>query len=662
MYTIDIDIGGTFTDGYFTDGRRVKTAKVLTTPHDITECIAKCVAAGANAFEQTLRDFLRRCDIARVSTTVGTNLLVQAAGPKIGLLVTKGFEGSLYGEGTATDQNAFIAPEMIIGLEEAVDAKGNVDLEIKKDQVLASVRRLIDLGARMIVVSFQNAWLNAHNERQFVWHVLDRYPVHYLRSVPMQLATDIVHIDDDYARTNSAILNAYIHTDMARSLYRAEDNLREAGLSKPLMIVHGNGCNARVAKTVAFHTLHSGPAVAISGAAHVARTLDLDRVITADMGGTSFDVGIIVDRKPDLDTKPSIFGMTVGIPMLRVTSLGGGGGSIARVDDGVLRVGPESAGAAPGPASYDRGGNEPTVTDANLLLGFFDPAFFLGGRMPLRDDLALRVMKRRIAEPLGVDPIEAAWRVRHKLAEDLSTKLTRLLKDAGHQPSAFTYLAMGGAGPLHACQIAEMAGIPRVVAFPFGSVFSAFGSCMTDIQHTYMRSLFDVQIADVDAVDAIAQELIGQASTDMEGEGHGHGSVTMSVELDVAHGDDVVCIVWEPSEGRLADRLRDNKKPVPHRGTLKQIRVIATCATPRPQLAEIEIGGTDPAAALKGRRNVNWTPEATFNTPVFDRDRLKPGNQLCGPALLEGPDTIYAVPEGWRLEVTALSFFALERE
>ena len=229
MYTVDVDIGGTFTDGFFTDGVEVRTEKVLTTPHDITECFMSCIAAGSQAFGTPLDAFLRQTVVARVSTTVGTNLIVQRAGPRLGLIVTKGYERTLYGDGDAPVVGRYVDQDLIAGVDEGVDDKGRIVDAIDPNGLLAAVRALVDQGARMIVISLANGWRNADNERRAREIIRERYPLHYLRSVPLQIGTEVVHVADDCARTNSAILNAYIHSDMARTLYRADDRLREIG-------------------------------------------------------------------------------------------------------------------------------------------------------------------------------------------------------------------------------------------------------------------------------------------------------------------------------------------------------------------------------------------------------------------------------------------------
>jgi N-methylhydantoinase A/acetophenone carboxylase len=390
MYTIDIDIGGTFTDGFFTQGGQATSCKVPTTPHDLTVCFLECIQEGANSMGVPLPEMLQRTAVVRLSTTVGTNAIINKSGPRLGLIVTKGYEGSLYGgDEPAPVLDSIVPREMIVGVEEEIDASGEVRKEIQADQVLWAVRHLVNQGARMIVVSLRHASLNSIHERRIKEFVRARYPEHYLRSVPLQLSTDVSDMPADYERTNTTLLNAYLHRDMARSLYRAEDRLRDAGFNRPLLIVHSSGGVARVAKTHALHTYSSGPAAGVVGASRLASLYGLPRVLTTDMGGTSLDVGLVVEGRYRASLTPRVDGIPLSTPMIEVESLGAGGGSIAWVDpSGRLAVGPQSAGAMPGPACYDKGGREATVTDADVVLGYIDPDYFLGGRQRLNKERA----------------------------------------------------------------------------------------------------------------------------------------------------------------------------------------------------------------------------------------------------------------------------------
>lgn len=662
MYTIDIDIGGTFTDGFFTDGKETRTAKVLTTPYDITECFMNCVGEGSRAFGVGLRPFLRATSVARLSTTIGTNLLVQHNGPKIGLVVTRGSEGDLYSAEEARILGEYVQPEMVAGVDEAVGEDGGLIREVNREEVLAEIRRLVELGARMIVVSFRNAWRNPHNERRAREYVLDRYPVHYLRSVPMQLGTEVSHVSDDHERTNSVVLNAYIHSEMARALYRAEDRLREAGYERPLLVVHASGGNARVAKTVALHTLSSGPAVATRGASEVASLLKLDRVVTADMGGTSLDMAVVADQRYELDPEPRVEGIPLGVPMISVESIGAGGGSIARAEDGELRVGPESAGSAPGPVAYNKGGVEPTVTDADVLLGYIDPDYFLGGKMKLDVGKARKAVERRVACRLDLGVEEAAYGIRERSDAQMAAQLKGRLHRKGHDdPEEFTMFSVGGAGPLHACSVAERAGIKRIVAFPYGSVFSAFGGSTTDVLHTY-RKTFGRPLAETEGLE---RDLLGfkdQAVKDMVGEGFEADDVHLDLEVTLTVNGERRTL-HSPGASEDIHAMIDENLPTEEArdAMLEALSLTAECkvshwAPPVMERVESEAG-----EAKKGSREVYWEKEKTTETPIYDREKLRHGHVIRGPAIIEGLDTNYPVADGWEMTVDRFGNFVMER-
>lgn len=651
MYTGDIDIGGTFTDGFFTNGAEAQVAKVLTTPYDITECFLNCLKEGAEQFAVDLKQFLQGMKVLRLSTTLGTNLLVQRSGPKVGLLVSAGQEQLLYGNNTSEVVGQLISREMVLGIEETVDDHGHLVRATEKEETLQAVRQLINSGARMIAVSFCNGILNPANERRVREFVRERYPVHYLRSIPLQLGTDVSQAASDRLRTHSVLVNAYLHQEMARVLYRAEDRVRESGYTLPLLIVHAHGGSARVAKTVALQTLSSGPAVATRGAAMLARLLQLPYVLTADMGGTSLDVALIIDGRYDVDLEPEVEGISLFNPMIRVGSLGAGGGSIAQVVSGELKVGPESAGAVPGPVAYNKGGIQPTVTDANIILGFINPDYFLGGRMRLDADKARRAIEQRVSKPLGLKVETGALAVRSRINQTMANGMSERIRHQGLNPSQFTLFGFGGAGPLHACDVAALIGIERVVAFPYGAVFSAFGSSSTDVLHSYLLSLNGR--VDIEDLSPKLAELRKQASRDMRGEGFPDDEVRFSLDLVVDQGGNKFQKHFAgPTLGSRFgdDTMRNWANEITRAGQQESATHLILLAesdvfhwTP-PFIAEEE-RSTD--SAYKGERWVYWDEKGPKNSVIFDRDRLRPGDRIEGPAIIEAPDTSYSVPPAW---------------
>ena len=656
MYTIDIDIGGTFTDGFFTDGELHRTSKVLTTPHDITEGLLNCIAAGGEEFGVKLEEFLLRATIARVSTTVGTNLIVQKSGPRLGLIVTKGNEKNLYGSGAAAVVDKYIKSSMVVGVRERVNDKGEVITPVAEKPLLAAVRRLVQEGARMIVLSFENSWRNPLNELRAREMVLERYPVHYLRSVPLQLGTEVMHDSDDHVRTNSALLNAYIHAEMARTLYRGEDHMRDKGFDKPLLVVHANGGNARVAKTIALNTLHSGPAVAARGAASLAKKLKLKNVVTTDMGGTSLDVSLIDGGSERFSEHPIVDGIPVATPMIEVESIGAGGGSIASVVEGELRVGPESAGSAPGPACYGKGGLQPTVTDANVLLGFIDPENFLGGKMRLDRMSAERAMKRSVSAKIDVSVEEASLAVRDSINQQMSSELRARLAGPKGSAKDTTLFSFGGSGPLHACAVAEAAGISKIICFPFGSVFSAFGSNTTNVQHTYSRTL-GLSLKDGKIADEYVALFKDQAILDMDGEGFNADDIKFTVKTDIKNRGQRRSL---SATGKRANVGQILKKKGVDAGKIDAIQCIAECEVshwiPSPTKTN---ANRNPK--IKATRQVFWGGDEATKTDILEKTDLRQGHKIVGPAIVEAVDTAYVVNPNWQLEVDRYGNFVMSR-
>ena len=662
-YTADIDVGGTFTDGFFTDGTTAHRAKVLTTPHDLTECFLGCLRRGAADFGRELPDFLGRTQVVRLSTTLGTNTLLQRRGPRVGMLVTAGAERSLYAPDGAPHPLA--DPDLVRGVDEELAPDGRPVRPPDPEQVLTAVRELVALGARMIAVSLAGSWRNPAHELAVRQIIRDRYPAHYLRSVPLQLGHEVsVHPGDD-VRASTVLLNAYLHGDLARGLYRAEDLARAHGMQRPLLIVHAAGGSARVAKTVAVQTLSSGPAVAVHGAAATARQLGLTRVVTADMGGTSLDVAILDGAEPAVVPDPVVAGMRIAVPVIATESIGAGGGSIARLEDGKLVVGPESAGSSPGPACYGKGGQRPTVTDANLLLGLLSADGFLGGRMRLDAGRAQAIVERRLGRELGLDAQTVAAQIRAQVNAAMADEVAARLAGTGTDPAEYTLFAFGGGGPLHACEIAERAGIRRVLGFPHGSVFSAFGSSTVDVWHHYSRGA-DLPLADpgtAGQVSAVISALRRQGDLDMRGEGFAPGDVTVTSSIVIDNDGtareiplDSTATADSGTDTATADALAGAAAPG---ARLREIAVDLRAATPTWTPARVPLRPRP--APVHAERDVRWSADAPpLRTPVVALEAMTAGSRIDGPALIDTADTVYAVNPGWTATLTAEGNVAIE--
>ena len=659
-YSIGIDTGGTFTDGFFVNGGRVETVKVSTTPHDLTVCFLECIRAGAQQFGLAVEDMLADTDVIRFSTTVGTNTLIERNGTKIGLLVSQGEESSL--QVVSEEESPLVYPQMVRALREA---GSNGKARLDRDEVLRAAQELLDQGARCLVVSLKDSDRDPSQERQVRTWLKEEYPRDYLGSVPVFLASDITQLPGDQERTNTAVVNAYIHARLVRLLYKADEDLRKRYYGHPLLVVHATGGVTRVAKTRAIHTYNSGPAAGLIGALALGRQYGARDLVSADMGGTSFDVGFVKGGQPSFSLRPEVEGLPLSVPMVAIRAIGAGGGSVAWIRRGELRVGPQSAGALPGPACFNLGGTNPTVTDADVVLGYIDPDYFLGGRMKLDRDKAYQAIQSKVASPLGIGVLEAALAIRDMVDANMGQEIRALVRSMGERFDP-TLVVYGGAGPTHACGLASHAEIKRVITSRFAPVFSASAASSMDIRHIYSRSLGTLvkdsgrMLPAPEPIENAVAAMQTEALRDMRGEGLGEDQVSYLVEFMLSTGDKVsegrVLLQGLDWKERLAEGLQDQAPKLVNEPRLYASAVFLHASTPIPgyEVRQHEVGSADPSAALKGTRQVCWTKDAGMTmTAVYDHALLAPGNVIEGPAIVEAPDTTYAVAQGWLYTVDA---------
>ncbi len=648
MYTIDIDVGGTLTDGLFSDGSAVTPVKVDTTPHDLTVCFQACLTEGATKLGfADLRSFLEQVSVIRWSTTITANVLAQRAGPKLGLLVSAGQEANLYGDRPSVTLGALIDPANVMALSQPLDEVG----------VLTAVKRLLENGIRRVCVSFAGSFNDGGDERQVKRLIETQYPDHFLGSVPVLLSSEICKFPDDNTRTHMALINAYIHDPLATGLFKAEDDLRYThGYSRPFLIGHANGGVARVAKTTAVDTLESGPTMGIFGSAYLARQYGLDRVLSLDVGGTTTKASLILNGEPVLTDHGEIFSIPVKMPLHLLHSIALGGGSVAQVDEQShhLRLGPESQGAYPGPACYGLGGDEATFTDACVALGYINPAHFLGGARQLDVARAREVIAEKVAGPLGVGSEAASVQIVHLASDIVADAMRELLRERGQKPEDFTLFAFGGNGAILAAGTVERVGLRQAYVFDLGSVFSAFGSSVSDIVHTYTHAIhLPLNSAELAArLNAIVSYMIGEAHRDMLGEGLDASQVTYALELEVSPESGPPQTVRLPftqvlGAAELSQIAHLAGQPAAQL-VVEVARLKTTFPMPRLALPSFPLQGADPSGAARGKRPVSWDGQAT-DTPIYDWDALQAGNIVAGPAVVEGQTTTYLVPAHWTL-------------
>ena len=650
MYTIDIDTGGTFTDGYITGPNTKVGVKVDTTPHDLTLCFWNCIESGARAVDVPVEALLADTRVVRFSSTIATNAAVQLSGPKLGLIVTAGAEETLYGEGKDNPLFAFLPARLVVGLNEQVDDEGRVAVPVSTQEIEEKARGILEQGARTLVICLRNAHRNPANERRVREVLEESYPRHYLGAVPMLASHQVSVVPDDALRTNTAVINAYFHRSLAQALYKAEDIVRRRRYRHPLMIVTADfGC-ARVAKTQAINTYQSGPASCVRGAGVLATTLGHDKVLVVDVGGTTSDVSYIVKGQPSEAAFRPIGGVDVLQRIPDIISYGVGGGSKIRIKNGGLTVGPDSQGAVPGPASFGLGGTMVTPTDVWLALGLIDADAYLGGRKKLKIDRAQAVIERQIAKPMQISIEQAALKAKEAVEETLA----RHIRDggflaAGTDPSTVTLYAVGGGAGLLTVGVAEKLGAGAAYFPPLAAVFSAFGSSTLDVVHHYEAILLPGRPPG--EVQAVVDEMVVKAKRDMRGEGLGDQEIGFTLETaSYAGREGGTRIAPQPLSAAAVAAAAELVGAPPAGTRYLELRLTASCAIPHAPLAAA--GERDPVAARSGSRPI-VTSAGTVPVPLYRFDRLPIGSEIAGPCIAETEHTSILVPDGRVLRIDA---------
>jgi N-methylhydantoinase A/acetophenone carboxylase len=696
MKAIDIDVGGTFTDLVLTwdDARYV--AKAPTTPYDLSVGFLDVLTAGAEQLGRPLDQVLPEVEIVRYSTTVAMNRLIERKGPRLGLITTEGHEdavligrGAQWTDGTRISERRnlsvqakpapLVERDMIVGVGERVDSSGRVLRPLDDDDVRAKLRHLVDNGARAIAVSLLWSFVNPDHERRIRKIIREEYKGFHVGYLPVVLSHEVVGKVGEYERTMTAILDAYLQTSIKFELESTWDQLRANGYRGTFLLTHNTGGSGEIFKTTASRTFNGGPVSGLMGSFHIGQALGYRNVIASDVGGTSFDVGMVVDASVrSYEFRPIIDRWMVGISMLQTTTMGAGGGSIAWINEllgGRLEVGPRSAGSYPGPVCYDLGGTEPTVTDADVVLGYIAPDGYFGGRMPLDRDKAVEAVRTRIAEPLGVSVDEAAALVRRIVEQNMASAIKREVHLRGYHPEDFALFAFGGGGPTHVA--GYRADVPTAVIFPQAPVFSALGSSVMDIMHVYEQSrrmpfmapMTEQIVIDRDAFNSVVDELMAKARLDLESEGLGGEDIVFSVELDMLYGglvhvkrvsspvlriesEDEARLVYEAFEKEFSEAFSPHVVNKPGGAYLDGIVLKATVVTEKMALPVHDLQPADPAAARTGSRDAYWPElQERRETEVFAFESLRPGNTVTGPGIVEMEYSTIVVPPGQQLRI-----------
>jgi N-methylhydantoinase A len=694
---VGIDTGGTFTDivVLHPDGQ-VTINKSATTPKNFAQGVVDAVGIAAQTLGITPSEFLKRTSMFKHGTTVATNALITRRGSKVGLITTRGFEDTLYimravgrvdGLGDmeikhvtkVTKPMPLVDRRAIVGVYERVDYIGEVLVPLDQAGVREAVRELVeDHGVDAIGVCFLFSWINPAHELEVARAVRELYPA---RKISVTLSHEIASQMGEYARSNTTVVNAFLSNTINRYISGLNSDLKSAGLRDDVMVMQANGGIVRPEQMTGVGTLQSGPAGGMIATAFVAEALGHPNVITADMGGTSFDVGLLNDHHFSLAREPITERFRLLQPMIDVESIGAGGGTIARIDalTGRLLVGPDSAGADPGPICYGMGGTQVTVTDANVVLGYIDPDYFLGGRRKLDKRAAEDAIEQLIAKPLKLPVIEAAAGIYDVINSKMSDLIRRQVVRAGHVPEAYVIYAFGGAGPVHAAAYGAELGIHRVYIFPMSPMFSAFGVATADVMHTKMLTRHIRAPIDVDALYAEIKSIEAGLGETMQLEGFPPDQVTYRRTLHMRYARQVNEVEVQIYSGLLQQSDRPkieaafNTRYEEMYGSgaghaeagieIIAIAVDAIGATVKPKLRKFDRVGPDSTPARKGTRHAWFSgPDAGYrDAAIYDYTKLQAGNQIAGPAIIETPFTTVVVPAGNRAEVDEYLNIVLRR-
>lgn len=623
--TVDIDTGGTFTDATVRRGNKLHELKTETTPNDFSVCFENVVEQAAAMFDETLQEFLTTVDCIRYSTTIGTNAIIERNGGQVGVLAP--------GESISTleSRNEELVQDIV---------SAGARRSLRSDADSAVVTRRYNEVADELVDNVVVGMDSLDTERSVREPLLEEQPQHLLGSVPIHLSHDVTDDPDTGRRVVTAVLDAYLHSRLGGFLYKIEDFLRDNGYEQPLLVFCNDGNSTRVARTTAIRTYNSGPAAGIEGAARLAALYDVEHAITVDIGGTSADSALLPTGSIRRDEFGSIDGVEVSFPIRDVSSVSGGGGTIATVEDGGLSLGPESAGANPGPACYGLGGSDPTVTDADVVTGILSPGIFAGEELSLDADRAERAIRDEVAEQLGVTVDAAACQIRDEIQQQIGRTLRATLEAEAIDPTETTLFAYGGAGPTHAPGVAVNAGIQRVVIPSRPAVFSAYSVGFSTVAHQYRVRVGSR--ADMGDIEAAVARRRRRAEQDIRGEGFAPEEATYRWRLrgvDGADGTEIGSIDPDNIEAEIGNHVGSYDQVV------LELEVQASLPTHEFDAHQDEAASPHPVA----NEVVRWPAPDTDGgveqeTPVFDRREIAGTVSASGPAIIRDTSTTYAIP------------------
>jgi N-methylhydantoinase A len=672
-WLVGVDTGGTFTDliAVETGSGELKRAKVPSVPADPSLAVLE-------ALERLFSEGVQPRDISLFvhGTTVATNALLEGKGVRAGLLITRGFRAVYEARGWSQPSGSdlldtfyrkppLLAPQSLTEeVVERLDFEGNVVTALDEDGLRLSVRRLRDQGVEAIAVCFLFSFINPDHEQRAARIIREEAP-----ECRISLSSEVLPVVREYPRLSTTVIDAYVGPKIATYLLKLERRLIERGLTTPqLFLMQSNGGLMRISLGARHpnQTLLSGPAAGVIAGAELGRVAARSHVVTFDMGGTSTDSSVIVDGRLLETTQGQIAGQDIGTPMLRVRTVGAGGGTIAWIGkDGLLKVGPQSSGSIPGPACYGRGGVEPTVTDAHVVLCYLGGSAKLAGTLELDAERA-RAAVARVGSRLGLDAVQCAVGILRIVNTQMAVDLRLALQEQGQDPRRFTLVAFGGAGPLHAATLARGIRIPRVLIPVSPGLNCAMGMLQTKVRHSYLKS--EIGMLNRFAPERFAEvfaELEARALAEAREEGFEPNAVQLTRVLDLRYPHQgytlaVICPAIVGSEQKSAikrdfDALHHTvygQSAPREEAEIVTFRVQSEIDVPKLSLPKLALGDGDPSRAVIGRRSIYDLDSGQFvEMNVYDRSRLLAGDAIDGPALIHQFDATTVLLAGQVLDV-----------
>jgi len=697
-YLVGIDTGGTFTDVVVLDTNTGEyiIAKAPTTPHDFSIGVMDGLEAAADIMKIPRKSLLEQTSMLKLGTTVATNAIIVGRGAKTGFITTKGFEDTiLIGrtiqriDGLSLEEikkmPCVTKPEPIVpksctrGVYERIDFRGNVVIPLDIDHAREQIRSLVEFEkVEAIGISLIFGFVNPVHEQKIKELINQMYPSHHLF---LTFSHELVPLTREYGRANTVVLNCFIGELVQRYLFNLDKKLREDGFEGSFLVMQCNGGTVGWKSVPPIKVISSGPTGGVIGSQYIAGISGHPNVISTDMGGTSFDVSLIRDGMWSYEREPIISRWRTMLPMIKVESIGAGGGTIARVDLVTKRllVGPDSAAAAPGPVCYDTGGTEPTVCDANLVLGFLNPDYFLGGKMRVNKAKAEQAIRDKIANPLKLDVVEAAAGIFTIVNAHMAELIRVCAMSVGLSPEEFVLYAFGGTGPIHAAYTAMELNIKRVHVFPFSSVFSAFGIAGADIIRTASFSLGYMMPMAPRILNSRVSKVENALALEMEKEGFRRQELEFRHVFNMRYRRQVNyhTVSLSRKEYKTDEDIKEiidtwvkDFEKVYGKGVaytkggieLVSMDIDVIGKTVKPVLKRLSGNGKDPSAAFKGYRRV-FFPEITkdfVKTPIYEYEGLRPNNVIEGPAIIESPTVTIVIPPEKFAKVDPLLAFTIE--